>query len=91
MKIPRAKSSLVFREETDDWSILFDPDTGDTFGLDPISGFIWKRLDGSLSYAELLNEVREEFLNVHPDVEDDINNFIQSLQENNLIENLNTI
>ena len=43
---PLANPSLVLREEFDDWAVLFDPDTGDSFGLNPVSVFIFKRLDG---------------------------------------------
>ena len=43
---PLADPLLVLREEFDDWAILFDPDTGDSFGLNPVSVFIFKHLDG---------------------------------------------
>jgi SynChlorMet cassette protein ScmD len=45
-KSPIANPLIVLREEFDDWAILFDPDTGNAFGLNPTGVFIWKHLDG---------------------------------------------
>ena len=39
---PIANPLIVLREEFDDWAILFDPDSGDAFGLNPIGVHIWK-------------------------------------------------
>ena len=60
-----ANPSLVLREEYDDWAILFDPDTADAFGLNPISVFIYKRLDGSKTLDEIITDLRVECKNVH--------------------------
>jgi len=37
---PIANPMVVFREEFDDWAVLFDPDSNETFGLNPVSAFI---------------------------------------------------
>ena len=44
---PIANPLSVLREEFDDWALLFDPDSGKVVGLNPVSVFIWKRLDGN--------------------------------------------
>ena len=36
---PIANPLIVLREEFDDWAILFDPDTGDAFGLNAAEPF----------------------------------------------------
>jgi len=41
---PLSNSLLVPRDEFDDWGVLFDPDIGDSFGFNPVSVFIFKRL-----------------------------------------------
>ena len=33
---PVANSLVVLREEFDDWAVLFDPDTGSGFGINPM-------------------------------------------------------
>jgi hypothetical protein len=51
---PVANPLIVLREEFDDWAILFDPDTGNAFGLNPTGVFIWKLLDGKPSRARAM-------------------------------------
>ncbi|MFH1268370.1 MAG: SynChlorMet cassette protein ScmD [Planctomycetota bacterium] len=58
-KKPIANQSLVFREEFDDWAVLFDPDSGEAYGLDPVGAFLWKRLDGAHGVDELVAALRD--------------------------------
>ncbi len=58
-KNPVANPLIVLREEFDDWAILFDPDTGRAFGLNPTGVRIWKLLDGRHSEDELLESLRD--------------------------------
>jgi len=78
---PIANPTMVLREEFDDWAILFDPDTGDAFGLNPTSVFIYKLLDGRHSVEEIIKKVRENFEDVPDDVDAHVNEFIKSLVE----------
>ena len=43
---PVPNPMVVSREEFDDWAILFDPETGKAFGVNPIGTEIWNKLDG---------------------------------------------
>ncbi len=83
-KNPVANPSVVLREEFDDWAVLFDPDTGKGFGLNPVSVFIWKRLDGQHSIKDILAELRENCKNVPGDAENYVKDFIQDLVEQGL-------
>lgn len=76
---PIANPSVVLREEFDDWAILFDPDTGNAFGLNPVAVFIWKRLDGSHTMAHILKELQENAKGVPEEAEDHLRDFIQNL------------
>ncbi len=76
---PIANQDLVLREEFDDWAILFDPDSGDGFGLNPVGVFIWKRLDGEHTEREILLEMREHFDKVPEDAETHLREFIEDL------------
>jgi SynChlorMet cassette protein ScmD len=75
---------VVLREEFDDWAILFDPDSGEGYGLNPVSVFIWKCLDGKHTPRKISEELRKNFKNIPNDVEIHINNFIQDLIKNGL-------
>ena len=74
-----ANPMLVLREEFDDWAILFDPDTGDGFGLNPVSVFIWKRLDGKHTIQDITKELRENCEDAPENAEKEVNDFIQEL------------
>ena len=73
---PVANPLLVLREEFDDWAVLFDPDTGDSYGLDPVGIFIWKRLDGKHSLADIMGAIRDEFQDAPEDAETAVGEFI---------------
>lgn len=76
---PIANHDLVLREEFDDWAILFDPDSGDGFGLNPVGVFIWKRLDGEHTEKAIFLEIMEHFDNVSEDAETHLRDFVEDL------------
>jgi SynChlorMet cassette protein ScmD len=73
-----ANPLIVLREEFDDWAILFDPDTGNTFGLNPIGVLIWKQLDGHHTLDAIVNGIREAAVNVPSDVTGHVQAFIRN-------------
>jgi SynChlorMet cassette protein ScmD len=79
IKKPIANSNLVLREEFDDWAILFDPDSGDGFGLNPVSVFVWKRLDGEHTPMQILDDIKNHFDNVPDEAGNHLQEFIQDL------------
>jgi len=76
---PTANPMIVLREEFDDWAILFDPDTGDAHGVNPVGVFIWKRLDGKHTTNAIIDQLREKCDDVPGEVEADVNAFIEDL------------
>ena len=86
MTRPVANPEIVFRVEFDDWAILFDPDTGKTYGLDPVSVFIWKKLDGTNTVDDIFLALEKECKeNVPEEAPQDIEEFIRELEKNSLI------
>ncbi|MFH1386589.1 MAG: SynChlorMet cassette protein ScmD [bacterium] len=77
--------NIVLREEFDDWALLFDPDTGKTFGLNPISVFIWKQLEEKATHDEIINKIKQEWSKVPASVEKQVNDFIVSLAEKGFV------
>jgi SynChlorMet cassette protein ScmD len=73
--------SLVLREEFDDWAILFDPDTGLGFGMNPVAVMIWKHLDGRHTVSDIVEIIRKHFSDVTEKAQDEINVFINDLLE----------
>ncbi len=76
---PIANPYVTLREEFDDWAILFDPDTGGGFGLNPTGVYLWKLLDGKHDLNALLKETRENADNVPEDAGDHIEAFVDAL------------
>jgi len=81
---PVANPLLVLREEFDDWAVLFDPDTGDSFGLNPVSVFIWKRLDGKHTLEDIVKDVRSECDDAPEDAQTSVKEFIDDIVEKGL-------
>ena len=83
-KKPVANPLVVLREEFDDWAILFEPDTGHAFGINPVSVFIWKRLDGRHTIEDISRELRENCKNMPEEAGDHVKDLIQDLVDGGL-------
>ena len=81
---PVANSMVVLREEFDDWAVLFDPDTGKGFGLNPMSVFVWKRLDGQHTTQDIVAELRSKCHEMPDNAEEYIRSFVQGLVDKGL-------
>jgi SynChlorMet cassette protein ScmD len=85
MRKPRANPEIVFREESDDVSLLFNPADGSLFGLNPVGVFIWKRLDGRQGKAEILEQMREDCRGVPADAGRQLDDFLEQLAARGLV------
>ncbi len=83
-KKPVGNPIIVLREEFDDWAILFDPDTGNAYGLNPVSVLIWKCLDGKNTIDDIVEKIKTDCTDVPDDAADFVNKFIEDLIENGL-------
>ncbi|MFH1727256.1 MAG: SynChlorMet cassette protein ScmD [Pseudomonadota bacterium] len=78
---PVKNPDIMLREEFDDWAILFNPDTGDAYGLNPTSVFIWNLLDGKHSVGDIVTTINTELEQVPDEAEDHVKTFIKELEE----------
>jgi SynChlorMet cassette protein ScmD len=69
---PIANPLIVLREEFDDWAVLFDPDSGDAFGLN------------NHSVKDILKDMQEGYENVPDEAEGDLQEFIEDLVQRGL-------
>jgi SynChlorMet cassette protein ScmD len=76
---PIANPVVVLREEFDDWAVLFDPDSGNAFGLSPTGVYLWKHLDGKHTLDALLQKIRNHADNVPEGISDHIGAFVDAL------------
>ncbi len=79
-----AKPGITLQEEADNWGILHNPDTDVSFGINPVSVFLWKQLKSKHTLKELVNKVHENCTNVPDKVEEDVMLFIEKLLEKGL-------
>ena len=76
---PAANPLMVLREEFDDWAVLFDPDTGQSFGMNPVSVFIWKHLDGGHSVKDIMGKLQSACPDTPEDAQTHVEAFIGDL------------
>ncbi len=74
-----ANPCVALREEFDDWAVLFDADTGNAIGLNPVGVAIWKCLDGKHGAVAISQMLAEVFSEVSGTVEDDVQEFVDKL------------
>jgi SynChlorMet cassette protein ScmD len=82
---PIANPVAVLREEFDDWAVLFNPDTADAVGINPVGVAIWKLMDGRRSVAEIATEIGEQFDGVPTAAVDEIQKYIGDLAKRGFV------
>ncbi len=87
---PIANPYVVLREEFDDWAVLFNPDTGQGFGLNPTGVYLWKLLDGEHPMREMLKALRRDFKEVPQGADAHIVAFVEELTEHGMVTNEST-
>ena len=78
-KLPIRNKSVKLRKEFDGWAVLFDPNSNQAFGLEPVSVFIWNHLDGKHNEELILKKLKNHCRNVPENAEKKIRNFISQL------------
>lgn len=78
---PFANPGVVLREEFDDWAVLFNPDTAEAVGINPVGVAIWKLMDGTWGAGEIVKAVTERFANVPETALQEVTTFIEELTQ----------
>jgi len=74
-----ANPLVVLREEFDDQAVLFDPETGNAFGVNPIGVLVWEHLDGRHTIDDIADIVCERAEAVPSDVTSHIESFVKAV------------
>jgi len=83
--MPIANPVVVFREEFDDWAVLFNPDTADAAGINPVGCEVWKLLDGRHTIEDIIVSIRDRFEDVPGTAADEIVSFIKELEQRGFV------
>lgn len=84
-KRPIANPIAVLREEFDDWGVLFNPDTADAVGINPVGIAIWKLMDGEHDLEQIQAEIQDQFAEVPEAAAEEIGAFITDLEERGFV------
>jgi SynChlorMet cassette protein ScmD len=82
---PITNPVVVLREEFDDWAILFNPDTAEAVGINPIGVALWKLMDGERSLKDLVEEVNHRFSDVPDSAIEDVSRFVSELTQGGFV------
>jgi SynChlorMet cassette protein ScmD len=76
---------VVLREEFDDWAVVFNPDTAEAAGINPVGVAAWKLMDGSRTVEEIVAAIREQFDDVPGTAPEEIASFVGNLAEKGFV------
>ncbi len=82
---PKAKRAVVLREEFDDWAVLFDPDSAQAVGINPVGVTIWKSMDGTRSLEDIARALPERFDDVPGSALEQVRAFVDELERRGLV------
>ncbi len=72
---------IIFRAEFDDNAILFNPDNGDVFSLNPTGRIIWQALEQGDDEPAIMKKLAAACRDpLPPEAENDLREFIDSLK-----------
>lgn len=84
-KKPITNPVVVLREEFDDWAILFNPDTADAVGTNPVGVAVWKLMDGKHGIEEIIAKIKDQFADVPGAATKEIPAFIKDLTQRGFV------
>jgi len=82
---PISNPIVTLREDFDDWAVLYNPDTADAMGINPVGVAVWKRMNGKRSLEQIVTEIGNSFEDVPGGACDEIVSFVNSLAENGFV------
>lgn len=77
---------IVFRKEFDRSALLFNPENGETFGLNPTSAVLWECFSREMDENQALEALREKVRVLPENALEDIRGFAAQLREKHFIE-----
>jgi len=80
-----ANPEVVLRVESDEWALLFDPESGQVVGVNPVGAAVWKLMDGKNSPAQIAEQVKNDFTDAPESILEEIHTFFNSLVERGFI------
>lgn len=80
---PIANPNVVLREEFDDWAVLFNSDTAEAVGTNPVGVAVWKMMDGNKTIEDIYLDIKNNFEEMPEASFKEIHGFVKDLTEKN--------
>lgn len=77
---------VVLREESDDWAFLYNPDSKESFGINPTGIIIWRLIDDQKTITDIADECKRLIAEIPSNLAEQLTAFIESLAKRNLLE-----
>lgn len=84
-RIPLQNPDAVFREEFDDWAVLFNPDNAEAAGVNPVGAIVWGFIDGKRTIGEIIEVTKSSFEDAPETVAEDVTAFLTELESKGFI------
>jgi hypothetical protein len=78
-KKPIVNPVVVLRKEFDEWAVLFNPDTAEAVGINPVGVASWELLDQQIDIHEIADTIRQDFADVPGSATEEIENLLTIL------------
>ena len=78
-KSPIQNPVAVLREEFDDWAVLFNPDSAQAVGINPVGVSVWKLIDGRRTVDEVIAQIKGQYDEVPESVHEEVSAFFEDL------------
>jgi SynChlorMet cassette protein ScmD len=76
---------VVLRKEFDDWAVLFNPDSAEAVGINPVGVAIWELLAEDSSMDGIIENIKKNFADVPGSAAQEIKTFIEDLTERGFV------
>jgi SynChlorMet cassette protein ScmD len=76
---------VVLRKEFDDWAVLFNPDSAEAVGINPVGVAIWELLAEDSSMDGIVENIKKNFADVPGSAALEIQTFIEDLTERGFV------
>jgi pyrroloquinoline quinone biosynthesis protein D len=80
----RRKERVLTQRAADQW-ILLNPDDGQYYALDEVSGRVWELCDGSRSVADVVATLAADYDAPRGTIESDVMEFLQEMADESLV------
>ncbi len=85
LSCPRRKGSILFRKVEEEF-VVFEEDKGDTFFLNEPASFVFEKIDGRRSCAQIVEEASGSFEGDRRSIERDVLELIRDFEEKGIVE-----